>query len=321
MPKVAPTRARAKRSAAGTPAVPRWQVVENVVAAIERVRAEIPGIIVTQRAQLPRLLDASATRDVDVLVELPVGGRVLRIAIEVKGRTRPLSIDQMGALVELWRDVAVDRFCVGSTSGFTAGARNKAAENGVELASLEEFQQSAFWAGPPGFWHIESGGEFLHTAFEFAPGTSPAVLDALHQAMAGATFDNVTVHDATGRATLRDFLSASIREAFKGNQAAEQDGQIVSLRVEVGSRKEFRLTANGADFHSLSAITTTARIKRTLQKIPERRFRSGNIELSTSELTLFGEQRQFSLVAERQPDDTVQMKIVVGPVAPARTNR
>lgn len=82
MPKKSRTAVKAKRA-------PRWQVVENVVAALERIRNVTPGMVLTQKAQVPVYHDPSRVRDVDVLVRYPVGTRTFSLGIEVKAHGRP----------------------------------------------------------------------------------------------------------------------------------------------------------------------------------------------------------------------------------------
>ena len=212
------------------------------MAAIERAAGSVTGMVVTQKAQLPRLLDPTDTRDVDVLVEVPAGSRKLRVAIEVKNRNRPLSIDQMGCLVDLRSDISVDRFCVYSTSGFSDGARRKAAENNIEMVTLEEFQSNEFWAFPPAIQLVRAGGKIISAQFIFDAATMESDGDRIQKLLSGGTIDDLSLANHTGTASFGSFLSARMHELAKSNPALEVDGQVVEVRVDATSREmEFRM--------------------------------------------------------------------------------
>lgn len=53
--------------------IPKWQVVENIVAAIERARMSSPDVRVTQKAMLQQQRGKRYPREVDVLVDGPWG--------------------------------------------------------------------------------------------------------------------------------------------------------------------------------------------------------------------------------------------------------
>jgi hypothetical protein len=115
----------AKKKATVKP-TPSSQVIENVVAAMEQVKATVPGTTVIQKAQIPVYgKPARKPRDVDVLVRTPAGGQVYSLGIEVKDHGRPLDVGHIGKLVDHWHDVRTDRFAIVSTSGFTKDADEK----------------------------------------------------------------------------------------------------------------------------------------------------------------------------------------------------
>lgn len=294
---------------------PDWQAVENVVAAIERAAGSVVGMTVTQKAQLPRLLDSTDFRDVDVLVEVPAGPRNLRVAIEVKNRSRPLSIDQMGCLVDLRRDISVDRFCVYSASGFSEGARRKATENNIEMVTLQEFQSSEFWSCPPAIRVVRTGGQIISAQFIFDPATMESDGDRIQKLLSAGGIDDVSLVNHTGTALLRTFLSAHLHDLAESNPAFQVEGQVVELRVDARSREtEFRVREEVLPPPTF--IIVKAKIERKVDVVPQRRFRQGDVELETSEIELFGSNRQVTLLAERLSTGERQLKFVVGPARP-----
>lgn len=300
---------------------PDWQVVENVIAAIERSACQVPGMTVTQKAQLPRLLDSTDRRDVDVLVEVPAGPRKFRVAIEVKNRSRPLSIDQMGCLVDLRRDIAVDRFCVVSTSGFSDGARKKATENQIEISTLEEFERSDFWKYPPATRVVHSGGEILHARFEFDAETIERDGDRMGTLVRGLILDDVLLADQTGTAPLSRFLSAVLHEYTASTPAAQVHGQVVQLRIDMQNYRQMQVSIRGEAVPTPTMIIATVKIIREVEVVPERRFRMGDVEVTTSEIEMFGTDRQVTLLAQPLPDGSRQLKMSVGPTRPVRTQK
>lgn len=295
---------------------PRWQVVENVVAAIERILGNTPGFTVTQKVQMPRLSNPSDTRDIDVLVEVPSGHRTLRVAIEVKHKHRPLSIDQLGSIADLKNDVAADRFCVVSTSGFSRAARVKAAENNIDLSTLEEFTHSDFWAYPPVRHLRNTGGEIITALFIFVAPSEGADDKGLHDVIAEAGLDEITLTDSTGTVTARIFISAMLYEYVKSRDPAHSDGDRIDVRLDLRARNGLRLRVRGRDVPGPSYIDVAARLRITLLEVPERRFRFGDIELATAEMTLFGTPQQVSIAKVPRPDGSTQLIFSRGPAQP-----
>lgn len=310
-----------KRKSPSRRATPRWQVIENVVAAIERIRTKIPGMVVTQKAQLPRLSDPSDTRDIDVLVEVPTGSRTLRVAVEVKNKRRPLSIDQLGCIVDLKRDVAVNHFCVVSTSGFTRAARTKAAENNIELADLEEFTHSDFWSYPPFTNFSRTGGQLVHTQLAFTSDVTDRFGGALHEAIQLAGTDAIQIMDATGATTITLFMSAMLHKHLESVHPPYPDGHQLCLRVDLTERKDLRIRVAGSEYPGPAFITTVARIQRTVVQVPERRFRLGDLELVTAELDLFGVPEQVSIARVPLADGTSQLILSRAPARPTITRK
>ena len=126
-------------------AVPKWQVIENLVAVLEWFYSrEAPGATVVQKALLHHDADPERRREVDVLVTVPVGRRALRIGVDVKNEKAPLDVTVIEQLVGKYSKLkrSLDRYCIVSTSGFSGGAEKDAKAAGVELLHLCELADS-----------------------------------------------------------------------------------------------------------------------------------------------------------------------------------
>ena len=118
----------------------KWQVVENMVAAIEALRADGCDATVVRKARVRSDRDAAVEREVDVLVRIKSLGRTLSVGVDVKNEARPIGLPTMEALVKKWQSAkgSIDRYCVVSTSGFAESAIREAVREGVQTSSLLE---------------------------------------------------------------------------------------------------------------------------------------------------------------------------------------
>jgi hypothetical protein len=122
-----------KRSAGKGPSrVARWQVVENLVAAVERQWNSVPGTSVKQKAMVKER-HGERTREVDILVELPMGPRRFLLGVDVKDKARPLDVEAIEQLAKKFEALPLHRYCIVSTSGFTEHAREKARACEIDL--------------------------------------------------------------------------------------------------------------------------------------------------------------------------------------------
>ena len=119
--------------------VPNWQIVENVATVLERFYVRDQEAKVTQKVMLPLDSDPTRTREVDILVEVQIGRRNVRIGVDVKNEGRPLDSTKVEQLVAKRNKLkkTLDKYCVVSTSGFSAGARTDADGEGIDLLTLE----------------------------------------------------------------------------------------------------------------------------------------------------------------------------------------
>jgi hypothetical protein len=68
-----------------------------------------------------------------------------------------------------------------------------------------------------------------------------------------------------------------------------------------------------------SIVVTYRNDHSNVETLPERRFRAGEIETSTSEWQLNGEDTQMTFVVEPQPDGTKRVVVSMAPAKPKKT--
>ena len=117
------------------PSAPRWRVVENVIAAIERVDGHAGRWNVSQNVMVAQK-HSQRRRQVDVLAVCPSGTRTFKVGIDVKDVRAPLDIEDMEQLCAKGRALVLDRYVVISTSGFTEAALEEAERHRVEAVTL-----------------------------------------------------------------------------------------------------------------------------------------------------------------------------------------
>ncbi|MBX7135015.1 MAG: restriction endonuclease [Fimbriimonadaceae bacterium] len=137
----AKSKVKPKPKAKPTKPAPKWQIVENVVAAIEMFYAKTsPSAKIIQKARLPQDDRPEQRREVDVLVVIPAGRRTARIGVDVKNEKAPLDVVVVEQLIGKYSKLrqSLDKYCIVSTSGFTQPALADAARAGVEALHLTE---------------------------------------------------------------------------------------------------------------------------------------------------------------------------------------
>jgi hypothetical protein len=126
---------------------PDWKVFEKAVAHIEE---SYDNCKVTRNHKL-KGRRSDTERQIDVWLEAEIGDRhVVTVAIECRRYTdRPVSIKDIDAFVGFLEDVGADKGVMISHSGYTDGARKRAAGANIELRMLtieeaEEFDWEDF---------------------------------------------------------------------------------------------------------------------------------------------------------------------------------
>lgn len=290
------------------PTTPKWQMVENVVAAIERVRASVPGIEVIQKAQVPKAAFPEETRDVDVLVTIPVQGRIFLLGIEVKNEGRPIAEDEFGTLLDIKNELQLDRYCVVSTSGFTETARAKAARNGIELSTLNSTDGSAFFAAPPGELVMQRRVELVTINVDGPPEVTAK--------LQGKQADLLAVIRNGERRPLLEFAANWSQSLASNGRVEGRDGEEVEWRLEIASDVQL-LVADELVGHP---VAFDLRVRFRVDSIPDIRFELAGLLISAHEMDTPNGRVQCTMIGVPADDnpDIRKIYITTGPAKPTK---
>jgi hypothetical protein len=300
---------------------PRWQVIENVVAALETACRGVPGLTITQKAQVPVYHDTSRARDVDVLVRYPVGNRVFSLGIEVKAHVRPLTVGHLGQILDLWHEVRLDRFAVVSLSGFSKDAAIKAREAKLESWTIHEFERSEFWHREPGM--LVTTREVVPEAMclRYSAAALPEELREPLNAVLGdaARMAGLLLRDHSGTGALTRFVANCGVKALETHTGIFVDQDMFRLTIDMREKRASGTTllADAQVFPVPEEIEAMLRVHVTEELVPERRFRIGSTEMLATELTLGEQFVQSTVILEPQTDGTRKIvHIALGPAQP-----
>ncbi len=182
---------------------PRWKMVENVVAAIERSLNGVSGAKVIANASVQERISAIA-RQVDVCVEIPTGPRVLRVGLEVRDKAAALDLPEVEQLIAKLKKLDIDYGGIVSRTGFTASAKAEANRNGIELRTIAEVENPDWWLVSTMSLSLRQV-ELLHFQVNFQTEELPRLTPLL----AGPTGTDLELTLATGEiVTLAAFIGA-----------------------------------------------------------------------------------------------------------------
>lgn len=116
------------------------KALERLVALIESALGT-DGVKVETRKRLPDRITGNL-REHDVLVTITRRHHELRVAIECKDTSRPVTVQTVEAFHQKCRDTGIDQGAIVATSGFAGSAREKAAHYNIrclDILSAESF--------------------------------------------------------------------------------------------------------------------------------------------------------------------------------------
>lgn len=115
---------------------PRSNAFQRLILLLES-RLTLSGAVVTESLMLNDLIDGTP-REIDIALEIPIGPRTIRVAVECRDHQRPASVQWINELTGKYLHLPVDRVVAVSRAGFTKAARIKAAAVKIELLTLDE---------------------------------------------------------------------------------------------------------------------------------------------------------------------------------------
>jgi len=123
--------------------------------------------------------EAGILREVDILVEYKYAGHEFSFVVECRDRSRAESVEWIDGLIGKTKSLNVNKIIAVSSKGFTASARKKAKENGIETLTLEEANDTHWGEFPvkPGLLVMTDDIYRIHDVFykseeEFLPITN-----------------------------------------------------------------------------------------------------------------------------------------------------
>ena len=105
------------------------ELLEKVVA---HFCSNIEGAKVTHDAKIPGR-NSRTERQADVFIEGKYGFFEIKIQIEAKDYTRPVSVERVEAFVTMIKDTGVDLGAMVCPSGFTSTAKSIAEANNIQI--------------------------------------------------------------------------------------------------------------------------------------------------------------------------------------------
>lgn len=113
----------------------RTNTFQEVVAIVQRHMAG--DATVEERAMVTPIRGGSP-REVDVLVTANAGAHTLKVGLEASKTKRAASVEWIERMIGKHQDLPTDKIVLYSGSGFTAGAKAKAAEHNIAIVAPEQ---------------------------------------------------------------------------------------------------------------------------------------------------------------------------------------
>ncbi len=120
----------------------RTNAFQSLVAQLYQARKEDQSLVVESTNVSERGTDTPA--EIDILITKQTFGSAIRIALECRDHRRPQTVQWIRELADKRHSMGIDKVFAVSTSGFTATARAKAADSGIELLTLEQAESLDF---------------------------------------------------------------------------------------------------------------------------------------------------------------------------------
>jgi hypothetical protein len=290
----------------------KWQLLEGIVAAIERSLTGLPGASVVPNAGVP-VRESTKTRQVDVYVSIPIGSRVLKIGIEVRDERSPVDVTEIEQLNAKLSKLEVDRKCVVSGSGFTNGASAEARRCGIELHTLAEVSVPNWWL--PTSVEVEGRHvELLHIRLHYGAETADEVIAKL-QGVAPGEFFVVTPDESLNLVDI--VLNQGHASIGKPELQQVKDQEVFSIRIQMELPTGSVLRYPAGEAPAPPTVFATFRLHRSVKSVPIAAYRMNNVDALTF-LPGFDD-KQLTFVSELQRDGSRRISLSIGDVAPKRT--
>jgi hypothetical protein len=272
---------------------------------MERSVVGIPGAVVTANVSIREVITGTP-RQVDVLVEVPTGNRVLRVGVEVRDRNSPMDLPGVEQLVEKLGKLELDRGCIVSRSGFTADAAEAARMKGIETRTIAEIERPDWWQVPNFSWHTRRL-ELLSARLDFADSGD---VDRARGVLGGIDATPIVVADEQGvpvplLGVLRSAMQAELSSGFD-----LADGQAFTFDLDLRPLADRRWASPNGDLPAPTRAICEVRV---------------HVDVEAVELTTFGGpdgviafagvsaalDRQVTIVAVEGPDGGHRLSVTM----------
>ena len=282
----------------------KWKIVEGVVEAIELALNRSPGSRVVRNAAVP-VRNGSATRQVDVVVEIPAGNRTIRVGIEVKNHKQKLNITHLEQLSCKLRKLELDRQCVVSTSGFTGPAIEEALRVGLELHVLEQNADIQWWlfSTCPVF---QNAVEILAHEIDIQVGEEERRLGNQ------APIERITIHQPNGAcATLKALLLSEGIKALGRPEVRElSDQEVFRITIVPAFPEGTIFKYNEFHFEPPLKMEADYRIHRNVESVALEKYAyEEGVHVFSGHSSLLGQ--QVSFVSTEQPAGGRHLRMVL----------
>ena len=287
-------------------ATKKWQVLEGVVAAIERSLNAVRGTRVIPNAAVP-MRGRSATRQVDVLVEIPTGRRTLRIGVEVRCFATPLDVTHVEQLGAKLSKLDLDRGCVVSASGFTEEARSEALRCNLETRTVAE-------VGLPDWWLATSMQVQFPKLLTCRLDYPPELVEELAPKIDGVKLDDaMVITPSDPPCSIRSLVHQTIAGRLQIEGRHNQDMIKVRILVDLPDGSYLRLPSGDlplpASIHAVVEVCT--------ESAPVSAYCVSDQVSAFTAVVL--DDKQLTLMVELQPDGTRKVTGSYGDAAPKVT--
>jgi hypothetical protein len=302
---------------ASRPVVPRgkrvlkWQILENVIAAVESALGKTTvGLSVKQNVLVACRDGKRKRRQVDVLVTFVVAGRTFRLALDVKSEGRPLDVESVEQLAAKRKKLAdIDRYVVVSVSGFTAEGLDEARATGIETMRVERLSSLDWWAAI-GLTMLVDTFELADVVFEVLAGTPPSVANAT---------SILETPDGTRR-LLTEAIEAYASGALAESRPQFVDGQRISPIIAGDAVRDYaRLFTDGVEYPMPHQITAGIVLRRQTVLIPPQDVIRGREGVEAVAFVM-PDGQQLTVIAVPQEGGGFTMAISRGPAHPQRAH-
>lgn len=283
-----------------------WKTAENVVAAIETSLLSVPNARVVRNAMIPDRATGTG-RQVDVLIEISVGDRTLRIGIEVRFKKQKLDVTEIEEFIGK-KTLDIDRLVVFARAGYTNEARKKAALAGIELRSIAEVER-------PSWWMVEVL-ELTHRA-----------LEVVHFQLLFSSESEATLFPSHANPSLIHVVRTDSREMpivdwirSLGHQHLNCFSVTSSefrIQINISDHQNLKLRLDSRFFACPREIVALFRVHERQESVPIQTFQadSGTFAFATSPTA---ENSQYTLIASDSGAATT-LSLLIQPTDPART--